>query len=111
MEWAMRRLSIMILGVMIFSAALGAFAYRLLATPTPQAVRIAVAETGPRTALSPYERRVPEAAARPTSRPASSRATGWHAFEVVLNIANLVIGILGIWMTVVGMRLQRAVAT
>jgi hypothetical protein len=104
----MRKLALLALGLMLFSGAAGAFAYRVLAAAPPSSVaRAAASEPAARAAMSPYERRVPFAQSPPT-RPRS--AAGWHTFETLLNVANVVVGVLGIWMTVIGMRLQRTAA-
>lgn len=46
---------------------------------------------------------------RAASDTASSKAAkrGWEAFDLVVNVLNVVVGIAGIWMTVHGMRMQR----
>lgn len=46
---------------------------------------------------------------KPASDASSNRAArrGWEAFDLVVNVLNVVVGIAGIWMTVHGMRMQR----
>jgi hypothetical protein len=46
-------------------------------------------------------------ATRSTPTQTSSAGTTW-SFDTIINILNVVVGVLGIWMTIHGMRMQRA---
>lgn len=66
---------------------------------TPSVDRSAGSTTA--TAPSATVRRAPE-----TGTAARARA-GWQAFDTVVNVLNVVVGIAGIWMTIHGLRMQR----
>lgn len=44
---------------------------------------------------------------REAAATAAKARAGWQAFDTVVNLLNVVVGIAGIWMTVHGMRMQR----
>ncbi|HRD76604.1 MAG TPA: hypothetical protein PK264_11790 [Hyphomicrobiaceae bacterium] len=107
----MRKMLFVLLGLVLIGGAIGNFAYRSLYS-TERA----------RTALSAPSAGAPADRGRsyiPERPPTSRTTTGtpgsggglmsglWGNFEMVINILNVLVGILGIWMTMIGMRLQR----
>jgi hypothetical protein len=115
----MRTFSWIALGAMIAVGAIGIASYRHYLEPQrrtkiiqPHVGQPQIGQPMPpssSSASAPVVRRAPGEVTRAT--PLSARTTvraGWHVFETVVNVLNVVIGALGIWMTVHGMRLQRS---
>ncbi len=106
----MRKLLVVIIGLMLFAGAVGALTYRVFVEPQ----RIAqIKRQLPPPVVVPLPREmkvIPPPVTKPTTRAEAARLDGWHLFEVGLNILNVVVGVLGIWMTIAGMRMQQVVA-
>ena len=103
----MRTLNWIVVGVLIAVGAIGIASYRHYLEPQrrtqiiqPSAVGTPTASIVRRTSSSDATRTTP-LRVRDTTR------AGWQAFEMVVNVLNVVVGVLGIWMTFYGLRLQR----
>ena len=106
----MRKFGFVLLGLMILGLSVGAFGYRWFYEPQQQG-RVYGAPKSQTRSL-PADRS-PSRSANTPSRGGQTTTTtaateSWHLFEVALNIMNVVVGVLGIWMTMVGMRMQQA---
>ena len=127
----MRKFGLIAIGLVIAGGASGMFGYRWFIEPQPRgvlfghkpALQQAQGSSDPRTRSigvpAPRRQSDGQGAALSTPQPGASTAAkgavtpnasapgGWHLFETALNIANVVVGILGIWMTIVGIRMQQ----
>jgi uncharacterized membrane protein len=105
----MRKLLVVIIGLMLFAGAIGALTYRVFVEPQRVAKTL---QQLPPPIVTPVPREmkiVPPPVMKSAPRPEiTARFDGWHLFEVVLNVLNVVVGVLGIWMTIVGIRMQYA---
>ena len=99
----MRKLFLVLLGLIMFAGAATVFAYRWVGTSWV-ASRSASPQPGARSAA-------PQAA--PDRRVTRDRNSGqaFATFEILLNIANLLVGVVGIWLAISGMRMQRVQAS
>ena len=97
----MRRFFTVLLGLVLLGGAVASFGYRWLAQSTTPSVSTRGAL--PSSARSSDRSR----AERPQIR---DRVRAWDGFQAVVEVANLVVGLVGIWLAVAGMRMQRAAA-
>lgn len=97
------------LGVLLLIAAAGMFAYRQL---VPFAEQAAYRDSGPSAGEasrgvrpSPYSR--PEDRRRERGERRDGGARGLRMAELLINVLNIVVGVVGIWLAVMGSRMQR----
>lgn len=100
----MRKLLVVLLGLLLLAGAVGAFSYRWVIEPS----RTAAQATRP-LASSPQTRALPTAPSASASRqPApQQKVSAFNIFEIALNVANLLVGGIGIWLAMRGMRATR----
>lgn len=96
----MGRVGRVVLGLALLAGALGFAGYRHLASQQSTAVR-----TAPTSASRSIQTAPPPASAR--SKPDNQTLSGVQIFEMGLNVANVVVGLLGIWMTMRGFKAER----
>ena len=94
----MRRLLFVLLGLVLLGGAIGTFSYRWFVEPsrTTQVIRPGAA---------PSTRGATEAQRRD---PRGQQVSAYNTFEIALNVANLVVGVVGIWLAVSGVRARRS---
>lgn len=103
----MRRLTVL-LGLFLLIGAAGIFSYRWVHEPA----RYARYNSGPSTSWRGVsEQRTGGHETR--SSPSASRSgrgglSGLRLFEIVVDLLNVIVGIVGIWLAVIGVRMQRA---
>jgi hypothetical protein len=108
----MRKTGFVLLGLLLVAGAIGTFSYRSLYLPHKARTTFAAPSAGA-PAADRGRSYIPER--DPTNRTTSGapRPSGgilngmWGNVEMVINVLNVVVGVLGIWMTMIGMRLQR----
>lgn len=93
----MRKFALVVLGLALLAGALTFAAYRFL--PGLQSSSVSVASRSVQSA--------PTASAR---RPEPG-LSGFATFEMALNVANVLVGIIGIWLTMRGIRAERRAET
>lgn len=107
----MRKTGFVLLGLLLIAGAVGTFSYRSLYQPYKARTTFAApSASAPANKGRSY---IPER--DPTNRTTSgSPGSGgsvlgavWSNVDMIVNVLNVVVGVLGIWMTMVGMRLQR----
>ncbi len=101
----MRKLFWVLLGMMIATGAIGLASYRHFFEPQ----RASVSRSADRSFQQQPRATAPAAESRRPTYQGSSGTTikGWKAFEIAVNVLNVVVGVFGIWMTLHGLRLQR----
>ncbi len=95
----MRKFAYIVLGLALLAGALTFAAYRFL--PGLQSTSVSVASRSVQSAS-------PSAEARRRPEPGLS---GLATFEMALNVANVIVGIIGIWLTMRGIRAERRAET
>ncbi len=109
----MRKFGFVLLGLMVLGLSLGAFGYRWFYEPQQQG-RVYGAPKSQTRSLPADRSGAPSRSANTPSKGGQTTTTAttatdsWHLFEVALNAMNVVVGLLGMWMTMVGMRMQQA---
>jgi hypothetical protein len=105
----MRKLSFVLLGVLLLAAAAGTAYWRHIIEPQ-QTRRTVQNAPAPQTRALPNQG-APRAAApaeRPVREQARDRVSSFDKFEMAVNILNILVGVAGIWLAVSGIRMQRA---
>lgn len=93
----MRKFAYILLGLILVGGAIGMFTYRNVLTSTRGTSITQSSRT-----VAPASRSADRA-----SRPPSGMDAG-RIFEIGLNVLNAVVGIVGIWVGIAGMRMGRA---
>ena len=105
----MRKVMWVLLGLVIVAGALSLGGYRHWWEPQQRAkaTRSAPSASGPATRGLDQRSAQGPATRAPQSGGGAPTATEALSFDTLVNILNVVVGIMGIWMTWVGMRMQR----
>jgi hypothetical protein len=106
----MRKLGTIVLGLALIAGALAFAGYRYLEAQKPRTPQVAARGVAP--TASPTARSLPGTSAPGPAAEAARKAereglSGLQMFELGLNAANVLVGILGIWMTMRGIRAER----
>ena len=104
----MRKILWVLLGLVIFAGAVSLAGYRHVYEPQHRARNAASTPAAAPPATRGLQQTPPAVARAPATAPTTTTtAINWTSFETLVNIANLVVGLLGIYMTIAGMRMQR----
>jgi len=111
----MRKALFIILGLLLVIGAIGVGSYRHLLQPevarAPVSESLAPSTRGTRGVTAPDDTAAAPRAERGVERTQQRNQLGtWDMIDLVLNALNAVVGIIGIWLAIVGMRMQRAAA-
>lgn len=105
----MRKAAFIVLGLVLLTGAAGMGLYRHLVLPGQSAVARHAAppvlREDAKRGAGP-DRKQPEDAKAP-----ESGGAGWNAVQMALDVLNIVIGAVGIWLAVAGIRMQRQIMT
>lgn len=96
----MRRTATILLGLMLIVGSVGVFSYRWFVEPSATSV----------SSRAPVATRSVQPSARSADREAVRRPepaiNGVRLFEIVLNTLNAVVGVVGIWVGLMGLRMR-----
>jgi hypothetical protein len=102
----MRKLMWVLLGLVVFAGAMSLGTYRHWWEPQQRAKATRSAPSASQQAPTRGLQQAPSGTRSPQGG-GSSTTTEMLSFDTLVNILNVVVGIMGIWMTWVGMRMQR----
>ncbi len=104
----MRKVMWVLLGLVILAGALSLGGYRHWWEPQQRAKVTRTAPTASQQSPSRSVQQAPNAATRsPQGGTSTTTAAETLSFDTLVNVLNVVVGLMGIWMTWVGMRMQR----
>ena len=106
----MRKLLFLALGLLLIAGAIGAGYFRHVHEPRTSSRTVASAPQGATRSAQPQTTTRPTQSRPSAQQPASQQFSGFQLFDTIVNVLNVVVGLVGIWMAVVGMRMQRAAA-
>ena len=99
----MRKFGLLALGLVLLGAALGTFGYRWIYEPQRAARVVQQAPQGAARGLQgPADaRQRPQGGAQKQTQ---TQVSGFQVFEIALNVANVLVGLIGIWLAVRSVR-------
>jgi hypothetical protein len=103
----LKKLFWVLLGLAVLFGAIGVASYRHYFEPQ-QRSKVARSVGGENRSAAPAPRSAPSAKPGASGGSSTTTAETWQTFEMVVNILNVLVGLVGIWLTISGLRMQRA---